>query len=175
MTPEPPNGATLTDQAIANGKPATAAAFRAQAAAPAYLLLPESRLTVQVKRAHISDLAAAGQIPNELLGIVARVLGLPGASPRPDTLEESARESRAVIDAVCCAVLVEPRMVPEGADPDGAGGDAVWPSDVPWADREHIFQYAARLGEVRPLARFPVGQAGDLAPLAHESGLGDEA
>lgn len=165
--PPSTNGATAHQP-----QAASAADFRAFTDSPALLPLPDSGLTVEVRRVHVSDLAAAGEIPNELAGVAMRVLGADGAAPLPRTLQESARETRDVVNAVCIAALRSPRMVHDGDEvPEGAIPCAA----MPWADREHVFNYVCRLGGARPLARFPERPAGGVAPVANVPELGDAA
>jgi hypothetical protein len=171
-TTSPQNGASAGPRA------ASADQFRRHQETPALLVLPDSGLTVAVRRVHVSDLAAAGAIPNDLLGPAMRVLGMGGAPPAPDSLQEQAQENRALVNAVCIAALAEPRMLPE-VPPSGKVGlhepDAIAPDDMPWADREHVFEYVCRIGRARPLATFPHEQAGRVAPVQDGDDLRDEA
>lgn len=145
--------------------PASPEAFRAYREAPAVLELPDSGLVVHARRCHINDLAAEGAIPNRLSGIAMRVLGMPGAPPRPASIEEAAAESRQLIDVVTCAAMVAPRVVPDDAEELPAG--AIRVSDMPYPDREHVFAYVCRLGEeARDLSRFPGRPDSDMAAVA---------
>lgn len=152
---------------------ATAADFRSLGDA-VELELPDSGFTVMVGRAHISDLAAAGLIPSELSGVAARIIGTAGATPIPTELAQAARETQDIIDAVCCAALREPRMVPSDT-PVHEHPDALRPRDMPYADRERVFAYVARLGDAARYARFPGRPTGGLAPVADGEGLQDPA
>jgi len=165
--PPSTNGATAPEH-----QAASASAFRAFTASDAYLRLPESGLVVEVARLHISDLAAAGRIPNELAGVAMRILGDERAPAAPTELQEAVLETRRVVDAVCIAALRTPRMAAD-AQPEAKG--AIRPDDMPWADREYIFEYVCRLGSAAPLATFPHGSPGRLAPVADVAGMGDEA
>lgn len=139
---------------------AGAAAFRALG--PATLNLPASGLTVRVRRAHLAELALAGAFPDGLTARVLERIGVRQAN-RPDSsaeLRERLAENAALADAVCCAVLLEPRMVP--ADTDPVPEDAITPEQMPFRDREHVFLYASGLVEEvrRQVATFPGAGAG---------------
>lgn len=166
------NGTTPAEPVIASAEE-----FRRQRDATEVLTLPDSGLAVRVKRAHIAELAMAGAIPDHLTGVVLRKLGQQGGvekEPPPATLREALRPNAELIDAVCCATLVEPRMVPADT-PVADHPDALRPSDVPWRDREHLYLYACRLVEASGLARFRGEPARDLDSLADGAQLPDAA
>lgn len=129
------------------------------------LTLPETGAVVHIRRAQVMDLVAQGLIPDHLTPAVLK----------GQDLEESAdttREFIEVVDAVCCAVMVEPRMQPAGMP---AIGDALTPADLPLIDRIYVHQVAKRAEGVFHLARFPGEPAGGVAPVADESGVPDPA
>lgn len=161
-----PNGTTPhdtpTDQAIATQAPpapATADAFRRLRATPEALTLPASGLTVHVRRVHLAELALSGAMPDHLTARVLERIGIKAGRERPDTPDELRRrlaENVELADAVCCAVLVSPRMFPAGDGEEPAAG-AITPEDMPYQDREHVFLWACGLVQEASAraARFP--------------------
>lgn len=150
-------------------QPATAAQVRALGKTM-LVELPESGLTVEVGRVHIAELAAQGLIPDGLTPIVMRELGMDSAAKlqSPAALAEQALQA---IDAVCCAVLVSPLMRrPENVVDAEA---TITPADLPYRDREHIFQVVCRQVEVPDLSRFRGQPDPDVGPLAAGDGLVD--
>jgi hypothetical protein len=101
------------------------------------------------------DLAAAGGIPDRLTAHVFADMPSMLREARGD--EEATarlyRERVEVIDTVCCAILREPRMVPEPAEGGEPPAGAIFPAHMPWGDRMHLYRLAT--GEASlDLARF---------------------
>jgi hypothetical protein len=138
--------------------------IRRRGQAPIALTLPESGAVVHIRRPQAIELAAQGLIPDHL---AAQLLKGTEDLESP----ERAREFVEVIDAVCCAVLVSPRM--QRPDMPTLGGDALTPADLPFADRLLIHQVVMRAEGVFHLARFPGEQDGGLAPVEDEPGVQD--
>lgn len=147
---------------------ASAEELRAALKRPTYLELPESGLTVEVSRAHIADLARAGRIPNRLTGAVMRTLRMAGAPPAPDSLDELVAETADLIEAVCMAVLVKPRMAPAPID-----GSVLRPADLSFRDKETIYGWACRTPGVVPLETFRDGPSEPVAPVADGPDVGE--
>jgi hypothetical protein len=140
--------------------------IRRRGQAPIALQLIESGAVVHLRRPTAMELVAQGVIPDHLSGQLLK--GLEDISDA-----KQAGEFVDLINAVCCAALVSPRMVQ--ADMPSLGIEALTPDDLPFADRLLIHQVVMRAEGVFHLARFPSEQDGDVAPAEDGAGVLDEA
>lgn len=152
-------------------KATSAAEVRAHRAHPRLVALP-SGITVEVQRLALLELAAAGRIPDDMTTDV--LVGLSealGEAGEQSPAEAKRRMNRRleVIDAVCIAMLVEPRMSADGA------GDSIAPRDLEFGDRTYLYALALGTEEGPELAPFPFGQGADLAAGADGAGVGSAA
>src|SRR5262245_26206164 len=156
----------MPDPPIGNPQPVSAADVRARRDHPWLVELPESQLLVQIRRVTLLELAAHGRIPDELQ--VAALSSL--ADDLDEAKEQAAPEARRtmtrridLINAVCAAMLVAPRMSwPPPGDPD-----AIDPDDLPMADRIHLYGIAVGTVEGPNMAPFPGTPGPGMAPIAH--------
>lgn len=151
-----------------NARASSAADFKRWRTEGQLMVLPTSGLTVRCQRVHIASLAAAGKIPDHLSGAVLSALNIRDDEDRepPKTVKAAVEKTVELVNAMCSAVLMEPRMVP-----DPRGEDAISPDDMHYADREHIYQWACGLVEATLPMRFPDRPTADVAPVADGAGL----
>lgn len=135
-----------------DARPSSAADFKRWREQGQIMRLPTSGLVVRVQRVHVAELAVAGKIPDHLTSQVLAQLHLSkrAADDEPATLEEQVGQIVGLVDAVCCAALLEPRMEPEPSSPD-----VLAPGDMPYADREHVYLWVCGLVEAALPMRFP--------------------
>lgn len=109
-----------------------------------------SGLLVTLRKVHLLDLAAQGQIPAPLVGQVEQLMQA-SAGPQALGVADFPRHA-AVIDLVVRAALVDP---PVADEPDEAH---ISLAELPFGDRIHIFNWAQ--GEAAQVATFPEPGAG---------------
>ncbi len=134
--------------------------------------LPDSGWTVRIRKVALLELAAGGRIPDELAttALVSLSEALDEArEQKPVEAKRTMRRRLDLINAVACALLVEPSMSEE--DRQGT----IKPSDLPLADRIHLYGIATGSVEGPSLARFPGGSGADLDAGADGAGVGGEA
>lgn len=148
--------------------PASVEDFRAFRRSAETIELPESGLTVKVRRAHIMELARQGVLPNHLPSVVLTALAMDSGKPQALDAREHARIDGELVDAVCAAVLLEPRM---DLEPSEKG--VLAPQDMPYADRVHIVRRTFLLAGVQDLERFPRRSAPGVAALGNGAGVPD--
>ncbi len=149
----------------------TADEVRARRDHPYVVALP-SGMTVQIRRMALIELAAAGRIPDEMT--TATLIGL--AEALDEARDKPATEARRtmnqrleLIDAVCIAMLVAPRMTATG------DGDSIAPRDLSFRDRTYLYGIALGTQEGPNLARFPGGPGADVDALADGPGVREPA
>lgn len=138
--------------------------IRRRGAQPIHITLPETGAVVHVRRPSALELVAEGVIPEHLTSHLLRGVD---AEESP----KATREFVEVVNAVCCAALISPRM----ASPDmpRVDGDVLTPDDLPLVDRLMIYEVVKRTEGVFHLARFPGEAPGGVAPVADEPGVPD--
>lgn len=145
---------------------------RARLAHPHLIQLPESGLTVQIRKVALLELAARGGIPDDLTNDALTDLAeaLEEAQKKsPEVARRTMQRRIDLIDAVACALLVEPRME------KGGGDDTLSPDELPLADRAHLYGIAAGTVEGPNLSPFPSGPGADVAPVEDGEGVRDQA
>ena len=163
------------DEGAPPAAPASAAQVKAWAAHPYTVELPESQLAVRIRRVSMLEIVAQGRIPDELTR--AALVGLAEAmqeargQEKPQEARRIVRRRLDLINAVCCAVLVEPRMSADEHPP----ADTIAPSDLSLTDRVHLYGIAVGTEEGPNLTPFPVGPAGGVGAGADGAGVLDEA
>jgi hypothetical protein len=97
---------------------------------------------VKLKRVGLMDLIQQGNIPDNLSGQTAQILGRPNLAAMT---QEDLKQYAELVNVVVMASVVEPRITPDGA------GDSIKVDDIPFAWRVKIFQHANQ--SVFPLRR----------------------
>ena len=121
------------------------AQWREQRAQGRGFVLP-SGLEVRLKRVSLMDLAAQGEVPAPLTGLVNQVM----SSGLASITVENAAEYEAAINLVVKAAMVEPRVA------EAASSDAVGVQELPIIDRLAIFRECNRYAEeLKPFRREP--------------------
>lgn len=155
QTPSP-----TPDEGAPPASPASAAQVKAWAAHPYTVELPESQLAVRISRVSMLEIVAQGRIPDELTR--SALVGLAEAMEearkevKPQEARRVVRRRLDLINAVCCAVLVEPRMVMDEHPP----ANAISPGDLSMTDRVHLYGIAVGSEEGPNLTPFPVEPTG---------------
>jgi hypothetical protein len=125
---------------------------------------------VRLRPVSAVDLVAAGELPDPLAQHVFRDMPEIEASLESEAQRAAARlEKVAAVNAVVCAVVAEPRIVPDGVG-DATAGLRV--SELSWQDRRTLFAIACGEIEAR-LARFPVEPAGGVSAAPGGDGVLD--
>lgn len=132
---------------------------------------------VRIGRIDAADLAIAGSIPDRLSRHVFdgmhTLRSEAGRAGDPEAaLAKVYRDRVETVDLIACAILREPRMVPEPALEVGAERPpegAIFPRHMPWGDRMHLYRVATGEEQAVDLARFPRGSA----PGVHAAQNGD--
>ncbi len=139
----------------------TAKQFKDRRQASYTITLPQSQLDVTVREVDAMDLAANGQIPDTLSRHVWENLDDLTAGKTAEEHRRLLAEHTELVAVACCAMLVEPRMVM--VDP---GPDEIEPTDLPYVDREFLWNLACGQGRLADLHRFREQQAGavEVAP-----------
>lgn len=140
---------------------ATAADVRARRTKDWVITLPQSELDVTVREVDVMDLAANGTIPDNLTQHVWDDLATLTDGKTNQERAEILKEHADMIAVVCCAMLVEPRMVLD--DPDDG---EITPTDLPYVDREFLHALACGQGRLADLHRFREEQERALEPAS---------
>jgi hypothetical protein len=147
-----------------------------RAAAGSLVELPSGDV-VRIGRVDAADLAIAGGIPDRLSRHVfdgmhtLRTEASREADPEA-ALAKVYRDRVETVDLIACAILREPRMVPEDdprADSLGPPEGAIYPRHMPWGDRMYLYRVATGEEQAVDLSRFP----GRSAPGVHAAPNGD--
>ncbi len=122
--------------------------------------LPESDLTVTLRKVSLLSLAANGQIPQTLAAAADQLLSDKGA----DISLAELRSSAEVINLVVKACVIDPPLV-DTEEEATQNPDAVWIGELAFEDRIAIFQWANAKAQVQALKPFRPEPAGAVGPL----------
>ncbi len=163
-------------------RPTSGAAWR-QPRTEGYTKELPSGAVARLRPVSPDQLIAAGEVPDILTPLVLKMLfrGSDGSelTELVNNNEESLRHAQGtmkLINAVCRAAFVQPRIVDEPAtDPHEhtMGDDEITIDDVTIIDRYFVFQLATQPAEVLRTFMFP--EAGTVAALPDEQGDGQPA
>jgi hypothetical protein len=127
---------------------------------PASLRSIPSGNAATIKQPELLELLAGGVIPDGLGGFVSKILDAAGKGGMGQMFvkePENLSKMTALVDAICCAVFVEPAIAPEGEEP-GEGEIALdW---LTFEDRMAVFNHV-------------VGGADRMLPFPDAAGAGD--
>src|SRR6476661_4441094 len=110
-----------------------------------------SGLVVEIKRAKLLSLAQSGKIPNPLISAAIRATEKGIGDLQEDELEgldekerkeaevENALNMEHVVNALVCAVLVQPKAV---MTPEEETDDSIWVGSLDYTDRYDIYRWA---------------------------------
>lgn len=149
---------------------ATAAELRHRRSRSWRIKLPISEAIVEVKEVDTMDLALQGAIPDHLSRHVWEDLADITKDMKPGDQAKALGEHVEMIELVVCASLVSPRCVLESP-----GDDEITPRDLPYADREFLYQIACGNGGLAVLSRFLEAEERALEASPDGEGVRDEA
>jgi hypothetical protein len=112
-----------------------------------------SGLKARLKRLALIDLVGMGQVPDTLSGLVAEAIRKEELPTEEVDLEEM-QHSVEVINLVCMACFVEPKLTPEPTE------ESLGVYDVPFEWRSDVFRWAnSAAEELKPFRRQPARAA----------------